>query len=38
VAARGLDIVNIQHVIHYNVPKTAEVGATFSNILFIFEI
>lgn len=25
VAARGLDIPHIQHVIHYNVPKTAEV-------------
>lgn len=25
VAARGLDITNIQHVIHYQVPKTAEV-------------
>ncbi|ODN05959.1 ATP-dependent RNA helicase DDX24 [Orchesella cincta] len=24
VAARGLDIQNIQHVIHYQVPKTAE--------------
>ncbi|CAG7712995.1 unnamed protein product [Allacma fusca] len=24
VAARGLDIVDIQHVIHYQVPKTAE--------------
>jgi len=26
VAARGLDITNIQHVIHYQVPKTAEVS------------
>lgn len=25
VAARGLDIPNIQHVIHYQVPRTAEV-------------
>lgn len=25
VAARGLDIVNIEHVIHYQVPRTAEV-------------
>lgn len=25
VAARGLDIKNIEHVIHYQVPKTAEV-------------
>lgn len=25
VAARGLDIQNIEHVIHYQVPKTAEV-------------
>lgn len=24
VAARGLDIKNVQHVIHYNVPRTAE--------------
>ncbi|VDN43553.1 unnamed protein product [Gongylonema pulchrum] len=24
VAARGLDIRNVQHVIHYQVPKTAE--------------
>ncbi|CAD5118618.1 DgyrCDS7302 [Dimorphilus gyrociliatus] len=24
VAARGLDIENVQHVIHYNVPRTAE--------------
>lgn len=26
VAARGLDIINIEHVIHYQVPKTAEVS------------
>lgn len=25
VAARGLDIRNVEHVIHYQVPKTAEV-------------
>lgn len=25
VAARGLDIKNIQHVVHYQVPRTAEV-------------
>ena len=25
VAARGLDIPNVQHVIHYQVPKTSEV-------------
>ena len=25
VAARGLDINNVQHVIHYQVPKTSEV-------------
>lgn len=26
VAARGLDIPNVQHVIHYQIPRTAEVG------------
>lgn len=26
VAARGLDIRGVEHVIHYQVPKTAEVG------------
>lgn len=26
VAARGLDIPNIEHVIHYQVPRTAEVN------------
>jgi ATP-dependent RNA helicase DDX24/MAK5 len=31
VAARGLDITNIEHVIHYQVPRTAEVS--FSVIL-----
>lgn len=25
VAARGLDIPNVDHVIHYQVPRTAEV-------------
>jgi ATP-dependent RNA helicase DDX24/MAK5 len=30
VAARGLDIVNIQHVVHYQVPKTAEVKELLS--------
>jgi ATP-dependent RNA helicase DDX24/MAK5 len=25
VAARGLDIVGVQHVIHYHVPRTSEV-------------
>lgn len=25
VAARGLDIPNVNHVIHYQVPKTAEI-------------
>ena len=29
VAARGLDIRNIQHVIHYQVPRTAEVGTYY---------
>ena len=38
VAARGLDINNVQHVIHYQVPKTSEVGrgATFENYLLRF--
>ena len=31
VAARGLDINNVQHVIHYQVPKTSEVGFTHSS-------
>lgn len=26
VAARGLDIRDVQHVIHYQVPRTAEVN------------
>ena len=26
VAARGLDIPNVQHVIHYQVPRTSEVS------------
>lgn len=26
VAARGLDIPNIEHVIHYQVPRTSEVN------------
>lgn len=26
VAARGLDIKGIQHVFHYQIPKTAEVS------------
>ena len=26
VAARGLDIPQVQHVIHYQVPKNSEVG------------
>lgn len=26
VAARGLDIRDVQHVIHYQVPKTVEVN------------
>lgn len=26
VAARGLDIRDVEHVIHYQLPKTAEVG------------
>ena len=26
VAARGLDIPAVEHVIHYQVPKTAEVS------------
>lgn len=26
VAARGLDIPNVEHVIHYQVPRTAEVN------------
>lgn len=25
VAARGLDVQNVEHVIHYQIPKTAEV-------------
>lgn len=25
VAARGLDIPNVEHVIHYQVPRTSEV-------------
>lgn len=31
VAARGLDIPNIQHVVHYQVPRTAEV---FLNVFY----
>lgn len=27
VAARGLDIPDIEHVIHYQVPRTAEVSS-----------
>ena len=26
VAARGLDVPNVQHVIHYQVPRNSEVG------------
>lgn len=26
VAARGLDIANVEHVIHYDVPQNAEVA------------
>lgn len=26
VAARGLDIPNVEHVIHYQVPQTVEVS------------
>jgi len=33
VAARGLDIVGVQHVIHYHVPRTSEV-----RFLHIFRI
>lgn len=28
VAARGLDIPNVEHVIHYQVPQTVEVRDT----------
>ena len=30
VAARGLDIPNVEHVIHYQVPQTVEVRDTTS--------
>ena len=33
VAARGLDINNVQHVIHYQVPKTSEVMKGVSCLL-----
>ena len=26
VAARGLDIPNVEHVVHYQVPRTSEVN------------
>ena len=26
VAARGLDIPNVEHVVHYQVPRTSEVS------------
>ena len=36
VAARGLDIVDVQHVIHYQVPKTAEVRHFLKFCVFSF--
>lgn len=33
VAARGLDIPDVQHVIHYQVPRTSEVKLDLYNIL-----
>lgn len=35
VAARGLDIPDVQHVIHYQVPKTTEAGFS-SKLAFSF--
>ena len=32
VAARGLDIKDVQHVVHYQVPRTSEVSASFAAI------
>ena len=29
VAARGLDIANIQHVLHYHLPRNTEVQSVF---------
>lgn len=44
VAARGLDIPNVDHVIHYQVPRTVEVNnckndfsAIFSLCSFLFD-
>ena len=34
VAARGLDIPNVEHVIHYQVPHTVEVSY---HVLWLFE-
>lgn len=31
VAARGLDIPGVQHVIHYQVPRTTEVSPLFTS-------
>ena len=38
VAARGLDIPNVEHVIHYQVPRTSEVTFNiFNNIIIQFD-
>lgn len=35
VAARGLDIPNIEHVVHYQVPRTSEVCISRYNKILI---
>ena len=34
VAARGLDIPNVEHVVHYQVPRTSEVRFFFSEFQY----
>ena len=33
VAARGLDIPQVQHIIHYQVPKSSEVSSVENSLI-----
>ena len=37
VAARGLDIPKVEHVIHYQVPKNSEVSETRNKCDLVFK-